>query len=555
MPQPDASRLRLILDSALDAIVTIDSKGSVIDWNKRAESLFGWTSGEAMGRSMTELFIPHRHRDAHSKGMARFLASGEGPILGKRIELPALHRDGREFPVELTVTPAKSGDEWIFCAFLRDLTLIKAAENRLSLQYAVTQILSEAKGLAQAAPELLKAIFRLTPWEAGALYCVSEKGADLECLCADLSASNSALADFVGKSWVRRFKPGIGLPGKVWQSGEYVWLPRVSEAEWLTRYAEAVSAGIVTALAYPIFAGDRLHGVLELFSKRELPKDGEMLKVLLNTGSQIGQFAEKRKAENALAQREQDLSDFVENASMGMHWVGPDGIILWANKCELDMLGYTKEEYVGRHIADFHADAPVIDDILKRLSSQEVLRDHEARLRRKDGSIRHVLINSNVKWDDKNFIHTRCFSRDISPWKAAEVALAESESRFKTVADSAPILIWMSGPDASCEYFNRPWLEFRGRSLEQESRNEWIDGIHPDDSMRSLEAYKAAFRERRPFRIEFRLKRADGEYRWMVNSGTPRSTPAGAFLGYIGSCLDINDRKGQVEGTAKSSKT
>jgi PAS domain S-box-containing protein len=137
----------------------------------------------------------------------------------------------------------------------------------------------------------------------------------------------------------------------------------------------------------------------------------------------------RREAERALRRSEQLLTDFFENAAVGLHWVGPDGTILRANKTELDLLGYSREEYIGRHISDFHADKPVIDDILQKLSCGECLEGYEARLLCKDGSIRHVLISSNVLWEDGKFIHTRCFTRDITDRKLAELALREEVAR------------------------------------------------------------------------------------------------------------------------------
>ena len=132
---------------------------------------------------------------------------------------------------------------------------------------------------------------------------------------------------------------------------------------------------------------------------------------------------QRRLAERKLQRSEQLLSDFFENAAVGLHWVGPDGTVLRVNQTELDLLGYTREEYIGHHISEFHADPPVIEDILKRLGCGECLQGYEARLRCKDGSIRHVLISSNVLWEDGKFIHTRCFTRDVTPQKKAEMAL------------------------------------------------------------------------------------------------------------------------------------
>jgi PAS domain S-box-containing protein len=115
-----------------------------------------------------------------------------------------------------------------------------------------------------------------------------------------------------------------------------------------------------------------------------------------------------------------DLVDLFEHAVVALHVVDAEGIIVKANQAELDLLGYTQEEYVGHHIREFHADPPVIDDILWRLGRNETLQNYEARLRCKDGRIKHVLISSNVRWAQGRFLHTRCFTRDITEQKLAE---------------------------------------------------------------------------------------------------------------------------------------
>jgi len=122
-------------------------------------------------------------------------------------------------------------------------------------------------------------------------------------------------------------------------------------------------------------------------------------------------------------------------------------------------------------------------------------------------------------------------------------ATQESDARFRLVADTAPVMIWMSGTDKLCNYFNRGWLEFTGRTVEQEMGNGWALGIHPDDMEFSLSTYTAAFEERKPFRMEYRLRRHDGEYRWILDTGVPRFRADGSFDGYIGSCIDVTDHK------------
>ncbi len=145
---------------------------------------------------------------------------------------------------------------------------------------------------------------------------------------------------------------------------------------------------------------------------------------------------QRRHAERALMRSEQLLTDFFENAAVGLHWVGPDGVVLRVNQTELDLLGYTRDEYVGHHIAEFHADPPVIEDILNKLTCGECLQGYGARLRCKDGSIKYVLISSNVLREDGKFIHTRCFTRDVTAQKKAEMAL-RNEVEIRQQAEAA----------------------------------------------------------------------------------------------------------------------
>ena len=125
------ARLKAVLHSALDAHVAMDDTGRVASWNQQAESMFGWAEREVLGQRLADIIVPHAHREAHAAGLRRFLATGEGPILGQRIELTALRRDGAEFPVELAVAPVRVGTSWLFSAFVRDITARREAEEAL----------------------------------------------------------------------------------------------------------------------------------------------------------------------------------------------------------------------------------------------------------------------------------------------------------------------------------------------------------------------------------------------------------------------------------------
>jgi two-component system, cell cycle sensor histidine kinase and response regulator CckA len=145
---------------------------------------------------------------------------------------------------------------------------------------------------------------------------------------------------------------------------------------------------------------------------------------------------ELKTAQATLRAREQELNDFFENAAVPIHWVGPDGVILRVNQAELDLLGYTRDEYVGRNIAEFHEDGPVIDDILRRLMSGEVLHNYPAQLRCKDGSFKHVQIDSSGYFQDGQFLYTRCFTRDVTAQRGAEQATARLAAIVASSADA-----------------------------------------------------------------------------------------------------------------------
>jgi PAS domain S-box-containing protein len=162
-------------------------------------------------------------------------------------------------------------------------------------------------------------------------------------------------------------------------------------------------------------------------------------------------ITERKRAAEAARRAELEFRDFVENASVGMHWVDADGIIVWANRTEMDMLGFTREEYIGRHVAEFHVSQPLIANILQRLADRETLLNYEAQLRCRDGSLRHVLINSNVLWDGDRFVHTRCFTRDITDRKQSEAQIAtlarEAEHRAKNVLATVQATVHLTQSD------------------------------------------------------------------------------------------------------------
>jgi PAS domain S-box-containing protein len=234
----------------------------------------------------------------------------------------------------------------------------------------------------------------------------------------------------------------------------------------------------------------------------------------------------------------------------------PDGGVEFCNQRWLDYTGLSLDKVRGGELAEaIHAqDKSDFREKWRAALTQGTSLEAEARMRRADGSYSWFLIRAVPLRDAKGKIlrwygtntdieDLKQAHRDITERKRAEEQLRESEARFQAMADTAPVMIWMTGTDALCNYFNKPWLEFTGRTMEQEVGTGWIQGVHPDDVQGCFDGFLPAFHGRKPFRMEYRLRRADGEYRWVLESGIPRYTGAGEFAGYIGSNIDITDIK------------
>ena len=415
--------------------------------------------------------------------------------------------------------------------------------------------------------------------------------------------------------------------------------------------------------------------------------DGLMIDVRMNvapiidkTGGLLGAincFSDVTRQQDekaALDRKNHELQEYIDNAAIGLHWVDANGIIKWANQAELDMLGYVKDEYIGRHISDFHVHLHKIEDIMARLQANETLQQVESEMICKDGSIRIVQITSNVFREEGQFIHTRCFTVDVTPqkqlllslnesehryrelveglpaalyttdvegrinlfnhaaadlwgrrptlgqdlwcgsWKIyrpdgkpvpldsclmaialkerravfgeqiiierpdgsrrnvlpypqptfdvdgrltgavnmlidvttlkkVEEELRESEQRFKVAANTAPVLIWMGETATNRSFFNNCWLEFTGRSIDDEMGLGWMDGIYPADIELVRETCDSSFVAHKEYKIQYRLRKHTGQYRWVHSQGRPRYMPDGKFSGYIGTITDIHEQK------------
>jgi two-component system, cell cycle sensor histidine kinase and response regulator CckA len=309
-------RNRAIVDNAFDGVITIDSTGIVTDWNAQATAIFGWSREDALGRALSETIIPERDRQAHEHGIREFLRTGAGAILNRRIEIVAQHRDGRELPVEVAMSPAKIGDAYIFSAFIRDITDRRRAEQRVVAQYAVTRVLSEATTMEEAVPKIIQAIGESLEWDLGVFWRVDKAAGVLGCV--DQWKAPSVQADpFILDTWHRVCTRGEDLPGRIWASGKSAWVVDVMVDANFPRGAQARQAGFHGAFGLPIRAGSEIDGVIEFFGRQVRQPDDELLRMAEDIALKIGQFGERARTERELRETEAQLQQAQKMEAVG----------------------------------------------------------------------------------------------------------------------------------------------------------------------------------------------------------------------------------------------
>ncbi len=257
------------------------------------------------------------------------------------------------------------------------------------------------------------------------------------------------------------------------------------------------------------------------------------------------------RAERALRQSEESLAITLHSIGDAVIATDVGGRVTRMNPTAERMTGWPLAEARDRPLTDVfrivNADSrkPVDDPVSKVMESGRVvgLANHTVLIGR-DGREYHVADSAAPIRDSAgDVVGVVLVFSDVSESYALHKAIRDSELEFRTLADSGQALIWTAGTDMLCNYFNKVWLDFTGRSLAQELGNGWTEGVHPDDFATCLATYTSAFNERKKFSMDYRLRHRDGQYHWIQDDGTPRYGASGEFLGYIGYCLDISGRK------------
>lgn len=271
----------------------------------------------------------------------------------------------------------------------------------------------------------------------------------------------------------------------------------------------------------------------------------------------IRDITDQKVAEDALVEKELQYRTLANSGEALIYTTDADKACTYVNEPTIKFTGLTFEQELG----DGWAESIHPDDALAIFQKYSEVFDKresysiEYRLRHVSGEYRWIRDMGSPNYNSAGqFIGYIGYCFDITERKHAENALVEKELQYRTLANSGTALIWTSGLDKLCNYFNEPWLRFTGRTLEQELGNGWAEGVHPDDFDYCVDTYVTAFDKQEPFEMEYRLRHNSGEYRWIVDMGTPNYNRAGQFIGYIGYCFDITENKKAAEELAKLTK-
>ena len=502
--------LETTLTSIGDAVIVTDEKGMVLSLNGEAQHLTGWQSQEALGKPLAEIFhiVNEQTREPAESPVEKVLRLGIVTDLANHTIV--ISRDGRETPIDDSAAPIRHDTGPILGVVLvfRDVT-----EQRRALQ--------ERARLAAIVEYSGDAIFTkningtIDTWNESAqrLFGYSAEEIIGKPVTTLIPADRQKEEDGI----IERLRAG--------QPSESFETVRVTKDG--TPFPALVSVSpLKDADGNVIGASKIVHNISELVAKRdELKREKELLATTLAC---IG--------DAVILTDDKGLVTFLNSEA--------EALTAWTNE---EACGHPLNEVFN--IINEKTGERVENPVEKvvRIGGVVGLANHTV-LIAKDG--REIPIDDSaapIRYPGGPMFGVVLVFRDFTERRRAEETLREREERFHTMADGAPVMIWLSGLDKLCTWFNRQWLEFTGRTMEQELGNGWAEGVHPDDLDRCLKTYVEAFDNRQPFSMEYRLKRHDGEWRWVLDTGTPTYEANNKFAGYIGSCIDMTDLKHSSE--------
>ena len=491
------ARLGSIFDSALDAVVTMGADGVITDWNPMAETIFGWPRSEAVGRLVGETIIPVRYRGAHKLGLRRFLDTGEGPVLNKRLELAALHRDGHEFPIELSISATSSGGHHLFSAFVRDITERHNAEEAL-----------------RASEERYRQIVE-TAFEGVWLIDSNNRTTFL----------NQRMAEMLGYAPEEMLgKPVLDFMG-----------PEAQAAFAANRDSRQQARQPEHEFRFIRKDGSELWVLLE--SSPDLDEAGNYRGSL----AMVTDVTERRRAEEALRR----MAAMVATSTDGIIAVDLNGLLVNWNLGAERMYGYSAQEIIGQHVGTIVPDgkSSELTALLDRVRHGDAIEQIETVRKGKDGSLVEVSISFSPLTDvNGTVIASAAIHRDISTARRAAEALRASEERYRRIVETAYEGIWVIDARNTTTFVNPRMTEMLGWTVEEMVGRPLFDFLDAD-ARATFEANEGDRLNGVSAQREIRFRRKDGTDCWTLLSIRPNVDEAGHYEGSLAMAMDITERR------------
>ncbi|GAA4955369.1 ATP-binding protein [Actinoplanes utahensis] len=299
----DPRRLLAVLSQAY---VAIDTAGQVRAWNPAARATFGFSFEQVCGEDLAKLIIPVRFRRRHRDALARLAAGGSGRLLGQRLQLCAVHRDGHEFPIEMTLAVTDEGAGLVFHAFVQDVTTAQRVSRFTDVEAAVSRGLLEAGSSAAAAVGVVQAVGERMGWPVVELWEADEHRQLLSCV-ARHQAPELSLGPFA----VDELESGVGLPGRVYQRGQPVWITDLAADTTSFRSRAAARIGLHVAVGVPVSTGGTILGALCVYGDRTEDPEDTLTALLTGIAARIGQYLERRRAEELTVELARTKDEFL----------------------------------------------------------------------------------------------------------------------------------------------------------------------------------------------------------------------------------------------------
>ena len=479
------------------------------------------------------------------------LATGEPWHTEERVR----RADGqyRWFAIDRVTARDENGKiiKWYGTAY--DIEDRKRAEERLRVQHTVAQILAEAATIEEATPRILLAMGDCLGWDVGVLWRVDREAEALRCVELWHKAS-IAVPEFERVSREFTFGPGLGLPGRVWSSLEPEYIPDVAPDENFPRAPIAEQEGLRAAFGFPILLGREVLGVIEFFSREIRQPDQELLNVLATIGSQIGQFIERKRAEQALRRSEAYLAEAQRLSHCGVT-AYKGSTVFYGSEEIYRIWGFDPAQGVPSRKAVLQRIHPDDRDRLnaevERALSEKKRYSTAYRIVLPDGTVKHLeSIGQPVFSTNGELVEVVATQIDVTERKRAEETLRESEARLaetrrelQATIDKIPALVASLWPNGERDFVNLTWQRFTGISQEEARGTTQMIPVHPDHRGLGASDWQRCLETGEPFEQEERLLRVDGQYRWHWVRREPARDENGKVIKWYGIGFDIEDRK------------